>query len=171
MQPSRRRLYFILLVLGCLAGAVGLSLYALRDNVSFFYTPHEVLAMRARGDRHVAPGTVFRLGGLVKKGSLKKAAGSLTMHFTVTDTVADIDVSYTGIAPDLFREGQGVVARGTLTAAGVFAAENLLAKHDEKYMPPELKKSMQKIHDEGVSAVKRAMNKQEQGAARAQARP
>jgi cytochrome c-type biogenesis protein CcmE len=150
-----RRLYFILLVLGCLALAVGLSLYALRDNVSFFYTPHDVKTMQARHDARVAAGRVFRLGGLVKKGSLTQADDKVTIRFTVTDTLADMRVQYTGIPPDLFREGQGVVAKGRLDGKGLFVADELLAKHDEKYMPPELKKSMQKIHDAGVKAAEK----------------
>jgi cytochrome c-type biogenesis protein CcmE len=137
---QRQRLYFIIFVLTCLSAAVGLSLYALQDNISFFYSPMEVEQHPALS----ASGHSFRLGGLVKKGSLKKRGDSLTVSFIVTDEVKDIRVEYSGILPDLFREGQGVVATGSMNAQGVFIAKELLAKHDEKYMPPEVAKSLEK---------------------------
>ncbi len=137
MKKHRRRLYFIMLVLASLGLAAGLSLYAVRDNLSFFYTPHEAL------EKHIAPGQRFRLGGLVEKGSLKKKSGSPAVSFVVTDTIAEMRVDYAGILPDLFREGQGVVATGALDDKGVFAATDILAKHDEKYMPPEVAKGLE----------------------------
>jgi len=145
-----QRLYFIILVLVCFGFAAALSLYALRDNISYFYTPTEVGDMRQLGDARVAPGKVFRVGGLVQKGSLEHIDKNLRVRFTVTDTVHELRVDYKGILPDLFREGQGVVAKGALNDKGTFIAAELLAKHDEKYMPPEVKKSLDKAHADGV---------------------
>lgn len=137
-MKRKQRLYFILFILGSLAAAVGLSLYALQDNISFFYSPMEVKEM------NIAPGHRFRLGGLVKKGTLQKRKDTLSVSFAVTDEVQELRVAYTGILPDLFREGQGVVATGSLNGAGVFIATDILAKHDENYMPPEVAKSLEK---------------------------
>ena len=144
-MKKRQRLYFVLFVLSALSGAVALSLYALQDNVSFFYSPRDVVAMQQSADARVMPGRSFRLGGLVVNNSIQRQAGSnLAMTFSVTDGDATVVVSYEGIPPDLFREGQGIVAKGALDAAGVFEAEELLAKHDENYMPPEVAKSLRK---------------------------
>jgi cytochrome c-type biogenesis protein CcmE len=126
-----------LLVLGV---AVGLVLYAMRDSIVFFYSPSDV------ADMHVAPGQRFRLGGLVETGSVERDAGA-TVRFVVTDRAKTLPVTYTGVLPDLFREGQGVVAEGTLGPDGVFHADSVLAKHDEKYMPPEV---AAKLKSEGV---------------------
>ena len=126
-----------LLVLGV---AVGLVLYAMRDSIVFFYTPSEVTSMQ------IAPGQRFRLGGLVETGSVVRGDGT-TIRFAVTDKSKTLPVTYTGVLPDLFREGQGVVAEGTLSADGVFHADNVLAKHDENYMPPEVAK---KLKEQGV---------------------
>ncbi len=123
--------------LGLLAAACGLILYAISDTLVFFYTPSEAIA------KAVAPGTRFRLGGLVEKGSLVRGQGT-HITFTVTDTDKQMPVSYTGVLPDLFREGQGVVAEGKLNAAGVFVADTVLAKHDEKYMPKEVADALKK---------------------------
>lgn len=139
-MKKKQRLYFILFILSSLALAAGLSLYAMKDNLAYFYSPVEV----ADHPRQTAPGHRFRLGGLVKPGSLKKRTDIPAVSFTVTDEVKDIRVEYTGILPDLFREGQGVVATGSLNAEGVFIATELLAKHDEKYMPPEVAKSLER---------------------------
>ncbi len=136
MKPRTRRLCFIVFVLACLSGAVALSLYALKDNISFFRTPAQALQMR--------PGETFRLGGMVKEGSLGKRGADMTLAFTVTDYAADVTVHYKGALPDLFREGQGVVAKGAMNGQRVFEATELLAKHDEKYMPPEVAKAMRK---------------------------
>ncbi len=150
MQRKHKRLWFILFILACLSGAVGLSLYALRENVSFFYSPQEVRSFQESGNPAVRAGRVFRLGGLVKPGSLQKRDGALAVSFVVTDGAADTPVAYKGILPDLFREGQGVVAKGSFDAQGVFVAAELLAKHDENYMPPEVKKALEKAHAEGT---------------------
>jgi cytochrome c-type biogenesis protein CcmE len=111
--------------------AVSLILYALNQNINVYYTPSQIKAVRA--DQHL------RLGGLVKKGSLQRDAGSLKMHFVITDYKKDVTVSYNGIVPALFREGQGVVVEGHFASGKVFTASQVLAKHDEKYMPPGIK--------------------------------
>jgi cytochrome c-type biogenesis protein CcmE len=120
---------------GILSLAVFLVLFALRDTIVFFHTPTEV------AEKHVPAGKRIRLGGLVEKGSLKRGAGT-TVDFIITDTSKSIPVRYTGILPDLFREGQGVVAEGRLDAGGRFIADTVLAKHDETYMPPEVAKAL-----------------------------
>jgi cytochrome c-type biogenesis protein CcmE len=135
MTRKQRRATFIALGVGILGVAVFLVLFALRDAIVFFHTPTEVEA------KQIAPGKRIRLGGLVAAGSLKRGEG-LTVGFAITDTVKTIPVSYTGILPDLFREGQGVVAEGKLDAGGRFLADSVLAKHDENYMPPEVAKAL-----------------------------
>jgi cytochrome c-type biogenesis protein CcmE len=140
MTRKQRRAILIGTCLGVLALAVGLVLMALRDSIVFFYTPTEV------AEKHFDTGQRFRLGGLVENGSLKRGEGT-TVSFVVTDKRATLPVTYTGVLPDLFREGQGVVAEGMLTSEGVFHADSVLAKHDEKYMPPEVAK---KLKEQGV---------------------
>lgn len=149
-MKKRQRFYFILFVLGCLALAVGLALFALRDNISFFYSPKDIAAYRMAEDPRIAAGKAFRLGGLVKDGSVENDDEAATVRFVVTDGAGEIAVEYHGIVPDLFREGQGVVAMGRLNDAGVFVADELLAKHDENYMPPEVAKALQDAHEAGV---------------------
>jgi cytochrome c-type biogenesis protein CcmE len=127
---KKRRLYIVLSGMAMLGLAVGLTLFAMRDSLVFFYTPSELLA------KHVTPGQRFRLGGLVEKGSVKKKG--TTVSFVVTDLTSELPVTYTGILPDLFREGQGVVAEGSLQNDGTMQATSVLAKHDEKYMPKEV---------------------------------
>ena len=140
MTRKQRRAILIGTCLGVLALAVGLVLMALRDSIVFFYTPSEV------AEKHLDTGQRFRLGGLVENGSLKRGEGT-TVSFVVTDKRATLPVTYTGVLPDLFREGQGVVAEGALTSEGVFHADSVLAKHDENYMPPEVDK---KLKEQGV---------------------
>jgi cytochrome c-type biogenesis protein CcmE len=140
MTRKQRRAILIGTCLGVLALAVSLVLMALRDSIVFFYTPTEV------AEKHLDTGQRFRLGGLVENGSLKRGEGT-TVSFVVTDKRATLPVTYTGVLPDLFREGQGVVAEGMLTSEGVFHADSVLAKHDEKYMPPEVAK---KLKEQGV---------------------
>jgi len=135
MTRKQRRAILIGTCLGVLALAVGLVLMALRDSIVFFYTPSEV------AEKHLDTGQRFRLGGLVENGSLKRGEGT-TISFVVTDKRATLPVTYAGVLPDLFREGQGVVAEGMLTSEGVFHADSVLAKHDEKYMPPEVAKKL-----------------------------
>jgi cytochrome c-type biogenesis protein CcmE len=142
VTPRRRRM---VLVLGIVAGvsiAGALALTAFRQNVTFFFDPTQV----ATGQ--VPPGERFRLGGMVTQGSLHRAPGSLEVRFLVTDFNHDVPVSYTGVLPDLFREGAGVVAHGRLRADGTFVADEVLAKHDEKYMPPQVARSLKRRHDE-----------------------
>jgi cytochrome c-type biogenesis protein CcmE len=135
MTRKQRRATFIGLAVGILGLAVFLVLFALRDTIVFFHTPKDVI------EKQVAPGKRIRLGGLVADGSLKRGEG-LTITFAITDTAKSIPVRYTGILPDLFREGQGVVAEGKLDADGRFIADGILAKHDENYMPPEVAKAL-----------------------------
>ncbi|HXG79404.1 MAG TPA: cytochrome c maturation protein CcmE [Methyloceanibacter sp.] len=131
MTRKQRRGVLIGTCLAVLGVAVGLVLYAMRDSIVFFYSPSEVAEMR------LAPGTRFRLGGLVETGSVVRGEGT-TIRFVITDRAKTLPVTFTGVLPDLFREGQGVVAEGVLGADGVFQADNVLAKHDENYMPPEV---------------------------------
>jgi cytochrome c-type biogenesis protein CcmE len=136
MTPRRRRL---MLVLGILAGVSLSGLLALRafkENVMFFFDPSQIASGAApAGER-------FRLGGMVSKGSVRRTPGSLEVRFVVTDFKHDVPVAYTGVLPDLFREGQGVIAHGRIDGSGTFVADEVLAKHDEKYMPPQVKKSL-----------------------------
>jgi cytochrome c-type biogenesis protein CcmE len=135
MTRKQRRALFIGIGVAILSIAVLLVLVALRDTIVFFHTPSEIAA------KGVGPGQRIRLGGLVATGSLKRGTGS-TVEFAVTDNAKSIDVRYTGILPDLFREGQGVVAEGVLDPSGRFVADTVLAKHDETYMPPEVAKAL-----------------------------
>lgn len=120
---------------GVLSVAVILVMFALKDSVVFFHTPSDIAEKGIGADRR------FRLGGLVAKGSVKRGEGT-RVEFVVTDTLKSLPVTYEGILPDLFREGQGVVAEGKLSPAGVFTADTVLAKHDENYMPPEVAKAL-----------------------------
>lgn len=138
MTRKRRRLYFLLIGMAALGAAAALVLSAFRDNLVFFYTPSELLAKQPGPDRRV------RIGGLVGKGSVVKEPDGLTVTFRITDMEKDVPVKYGGTLPDLFREGQGVVAEGTLGSDGIFAASEVLAKHDEKYMPPEVVQALKK---------------------------
>ena len=138
MTRKRRRLLVVLLGLGLLGVATGLVLSAFNDNLVFFMTPTDLVAKRALEGRRV------RIGGLVEAGSVKHEANGRTVDFRVTDGNNAVPVTYTGLLPDLFREGQGVVAEGALTKDGVFRADSVLAKHDEKYMPPEVAAALKK---------------------------
>jgi cytochrome c-type biogenesis protein CcmE len=131
MTRRQQRLTFILSGLAALGLAAGFVLYALRDTIVFFYTPSEV------AERNIEPGQRIRLGGLVEKGSVKRSERT-AVKFVVTDTIKAMPVTYSGQLPDLFREGQGVVAEGKLDSAGMFIADTVLAKHDERYMPREV---------------------------------
>lgn len=139
MHPIRRqRLFIVLLVVVCAAAAVGLASYALRENINLFYPPADIAAGK------VGPGKKIRAGGMVVEGSVKRDPQSLRVDFVITDYKATVPVTYTGILPDLFGEGQGVVASGTLGEDGVFRATEVLAKHDENYMPPEVQHALDK---------------------------
>jgi len=133
MKPRTRRFAWIVAGLAVLGIAAALVLNAFQSNLVFFFTPTQVAAKEA------PQGRPFRIGGLVVAGSLKRDPNSLTVNFRVTDTAQTIPVLYTGLLPDLFKEGKGVVAQGTLGPDGVFRASEVLAKHDENYMPPEAK--------------------------------
>ena len=137
MTRKQRRLTLIGAGLGVLGLAAGLVLYALNDAIVFFNSPTDVV------EKHVAPGSRIRLGGLVKPGSLARG-DNLAVRFEVTDGNKTVPVSYTGILPDLFREGQGVVTEGALDGAGTFRADSVLAKHDETYMPKEVADALKK---------------------------
>jgi cytochrome c-type biogenesis protein CcmE len=131
MKPRHKRMALVGAGLALLVGAVALVLNAFSDNMVFFFTPTQVAAKEAPQNR------TFRIGGMVQDGSLQRQADGTTVHFIVTDTAHAIPVTYTGALPDLFKEGKGVVAQGKLREDGVFAASEVLAKHDENYMPPE----------------------------------
>ena len=131
MKARHRRFAWIAAGLAALAVAVGLVLNAFQSNLVFFYSPSQVLSKEA------PVGRPFRIGGMVENGSLKRQQDSLTVEFVVTDTAQHVTVRYTGLLPDLFKEGKGVVAQGALGPDGVFTATEVLAKHDENYMPPE----------------------------------
>ena len=137
MTRKQRRLILIGSSLGVLAIAVGLVLSAMRSSIVFFQSPTDVVEHR------LAPGTRIRIGGLVKTGSVERGE-NLRIHFDVTDGKHDIPVQYQGIVPDLFREGQGVVAEGKLEPGGTFVADTVLAKHDERYMPKEVVDALKK---------------------------
>ena len=132
MTPRRQRMFLIGLVVAGVALSAGLALRAFQENLLFFFSPSQVVAGEAPDSR------AFRLGGMVVEDSVERAPGSLTMSFVVTDYVHSLPVRYTGVLPDLFSEGQGVVVRGRLESGGGFLAEEVLAKHDENYMSPEV---------------------------------
>jgi cytochrome c-type biogenesis protein CcmE len=140
MKPRHKRAALIGAALVVLAAAVGLVLTAFQQNLVFFFTPSQVAANEA------PVGKSFRIGGMVEEGSLKRGPDGLTVHFKVTDTARAIPVTYSGILPDLFKEGKGVVAQGRLGPDGVFAATEVLAKHDENYMPPEAAHAVEQAH-------------------------
>jgi cytochrome c-type biogenesis protein CcmE len=131
MKPKTRRAVLIVCGLGALGIASALVLNAFQSNMVFFFSPSQVKANEAPRDRS------FRVGGLVEEGSIRREPTGLTVRFVVTDLAQQIPVTYTGLLPDLFKEGKGVVAQGKLDAEGVFRADQVLAKHDENYMPPE----------------------------------
>jgi len=140
MKPRQKRFVFIAVALAGIAMAVGLVLYALRGNVNLYFTPTQVF------NNEVPKGRSFRIGGLVEEGSVKREKDGLTVNFVITDTHKSIPVVYKGILPDLFKEGKGVVAQGTVEN-GVMRAEEVLAKHDENYMPPEAADALKKAKE------------------------
>jgi cytochrome c-type biogenesis protein CcmE len=138
MKPRSKRALAIGFGLAALAVASALVLNAFNSNLVFFFSPSQVLADEAPRERS------FRIGGLVEEGSLQRDGQGLTIRFVVTDLAQKVPVTYTGLLPDLFKEGKGVVAQGKLGADGVFRAEQVLAKHDENYMPPEAAAALKK---------------------------
>jgi cytochrome c-type biogenesis protein CcmE len=131
-RPKHQRMVLVILALLAVLGAVLLAMWGLRDRAAYFYTPADIAAGKA------SAGKAMRLGGMVERGSVQRKVDGVTTSFLVEDGEARVPVIYRGILPDLFREGSGVVAEGKLGDGGLFVAENILAKHDERYMPPEL---------------------------------
>ena len=145
MTPRRRqRLLLTLILVTGTAIAITFVLLALRENISLFFTPTQVLAGESPSNAN------FRLGGMVVKGSVKRPDDGLAVQFDLTDTTAIVTVQYRGILPDLFREGQGVVTQGHLLANGTFEANQVLAKHDENYMPPEVEDALERAQEMGL---------------------
>ncbi len=141
MTPRRkRRLYATVAILLGVAVAAALGLSAFQDNLLFYFSPSEVQA------GEVPQGTAFRVGGMVVDGSVTREPGSLKVSFVVTDYAEQVPIDYEGILPDLFREGQGIIAQGRLGADNRFVASEVLAKHDENYLPPEVADSLKKVH-------------------------
>ncbi len=150
MNPIRKkRLTLIGLMVAGIAVATWLALNAFDENLMFFFSPSEVVEGKA------PTGHPFRIGGLVENDSIKRKPDGLTTSFVLTDNAEKVTLEYTGILPDLFREGQGIVAMGQLNTQGVFIASEVLAKHDENYMPPEVAESLKTAHDEGVADVQK----------------
>ena len=138
MNPVRRqRLILVLLLVSGVSLAVTLMVFALRENMNHFYSPAQIAAGEAPVNKR------FRAGGIVVPGSVNREAEGLTVHFKITDGAAEVDMQYTGILPDLFREGQSVVGTGQLNSHRRFVAQEILAKHDENYMPPEVQKALE----------------------------
>ena len=136
MTPRRKRLFVVLAILGGVAASVTLAVLASRENIMFYYDPSQVVGGQAPLAKR------FRIGGMVVQGSVARKPGDLQVRFVVTDFAHQVPVEYTGVLPDLFREGQGIIAHGTMNASGAFVADEVLAKHDEKYMPPEVAASL-----------------------------
>ena len=145
MTPRQRRMTLVVMIIAGVSVAGGLALRAFRENVMFYFDPTKVAA------GEVKPGQQFHLGGMVVKGSLKRHTGTLEVNFVVTDFAHNVPVTYANVLPDLFREGAGVVAEGRLDANGTFIADEVLAKHDEEYMPPAVARSLK----EGQAAAAR----------------
>jgi len=138
MKPRHKRLILVLVALALLGLGATFVLKAFRSNLVFFYTPTEVFA------GHVPQGQAFRIGGMVLEDSLQRNEDGVTVRFAVTDTMENVPVQYTGILPDLFQEGKGVVAQGRMDKQGIFVAHQVLAKHDENYMPPEAAEALER---------------------------
>jgi cytochrome c-type biogenesis protein CcmE len=136
MTPRRKRLLAVVAIVVGVGAAATLATLAFEDNLLYFYSPTQIFAGEA------PEGRTFRIGGLVTPGSVQRAGGSLEVRFVVTDNRESVPVRYTGLLPDLFREGQGIIAHGRLTESGEFMADEVLAKHDENYMPPEVAESL-----------------------------
>ena len=147
MKPRHKRIALVAGGVAALAVAAGLVLSAFQKNLVFFFTPSQVAANEA------PQGKLFRIGGLVETGSVKRQPDGLTVHFIVTDTAKSIPVVYRGALPDLFREGKGVVAQGRVGPDGVFQASEVLAKHDENYMPPEAAEAVKRAHETSRKAA------------------
>lgn len=139
MKPARKkRLFFIIFLITGVTLAAGFAMYAFNQNLMFYFSPTDVKQGKAPINK------IFRMGGMVVEGTFKKEPKTLKVHFDLTDYEKTVSVEYEGILPDLFREGQGIISRGKLNEQGVFIAEEVLAKHDENYMPPEVAESLKK---------------------------
>jgi len=145
MTPRQKRMVTVAAILAGVGIATAFALQAFQKNLLYYYSPTQIQAGEAPASR------AFRVGGLVENGSVQRAPGSLEVRFTLTDFSNRVGVSYTGVLPDLFREGQGIIARGKIGDDGVFVAEEVLAKHDENYMPPEVQDSL-KPHMDAANA-------------------
>ncbi len=146
MRPRHQRIVFVVVLVLGVGLAAGLAFLAIGENMLYFYSPSQILAGEAPATRSI------RVGGLVLKDSVRRESGNLEVKFDLTDNAKQITVAYSGILPDLFREGQGIVAIGRLRADGVLVAEEVLAKHDENYMPPEVEEAL-RIAREGGQIV------------------
>jgi len=147
MKPRQKRFAYIVVAIAAVGLAVGLVLNALKDNVSLYFTPTQVY------NKEAPQGRSFRIGGLVEQGSVKREADGLTVNFAITDLHKSLPVVYKGILPDLFKEGKGVVAQGKMEADGVMHADEVLAKHDENYMPPEAADALKKAEVANAAAA------------------
>ena len=152
MTPRQKRTWFIVAGVALVGAAVGLVLFALKNNVSLYFTPTQVY------NNEAPQGRSFRIGGLVEAGSVKRENDGLTVRFSITDTAKAMPVIYKGILPDLFKEGKGVVAQGKIEADNVFHAEEVLAKHDENYMPPEAVDAIKKAEAAKAGAAQQGSN-------------
>jgi len=147
MTPRRKRLFVVLGILAGVAASVSLAVVASRQNIMFYYDPSQIAAGKAPTNKR------FRVGGMVVKGSVQRKSGDLEVRFVLTDFAHEVPVTYDKVLPDLFREGQGIIAHGTMGADGVFVADEVLAKHDEKYMPPEVAASLKRNAEARVKAA------------------
>ncbi len=145
MKKRHQRGILVSLMIAGVAIAVALMLRAFDEDILYFYTPQQVVAGEAPDGRR------FRLGGLVTRGSIERELGSMKISFLVTDNQKTLTVEYEGVLPDLFRDGQGVIAHGTMNDGGIFVADEVLAKHDENYMPPEVAEALKKVHGDEES--------------------
>ena len=152
MKARQKRFIFLLGGMIALGATIALVLNAMQGNLSYFFSPTEVAEGKAPLDRN------FRLGGLVETGSFKRMGSDLTVTFVVTDEKRRVPVQYTGILPDLFKEGQGMIAQGKMGPGGIFMADEVLAKHDEEYMPPEVAEALAKGHQEGSAKMRDAQS-------------
>ncbi|MEI7680928.1 MAG: cytochrome c maturation protein CcmE [Betaproteobacteria bacterium] len=147
MKPRHKRITLIVLGVALLGGAAALVLNAFQSNLVFFFSPSQIAANEA------PRGKAFRIGGMVETGSVVRANDGLTVQFNVTDTAKVVPVTFTGILPDLFKEGKGVVAQGRLGPDGMFVATEVLAKHDENYMPPDAARAIEQAQKAQKSVV------------------
>lgn len=142
MTRRQQRMLAVALVVAGFGIATALALRAFNENLLYFYSPTQVAAGEAPDNR------TFRVGGLVVTGSVEREPGSLEVRFTLTDNAHTVPVSYSGVLPDLFREGQGIIAHGQISPDGMFVADTVLAKHDENYMPPEVADALKQVHQQ-----------------------